>query len=442
MEMLTNGHHAAHETRGRTIDLKPNARAAIERLAELSTLEYEQCREDEAETLKVRVSILDAEVIKRRKSAAAKPAGAFLEAPEPWPEPVDGTELIGEIAETIGRYVILPDHGASAIALWVVAAHALDCFEIFPILAIESPEKRCGKTTLLSAIQWLVPKPLLAANMTLATVFRAIEEFGPTLVIDEAETFISADNPELVGVLNSGHNRALAYVLRLVGDAHELKQFRTWCAKVMALIGVLPPTLQDRAIAVRLRRRKQGETVERLRGDKADDLKNLCRRAAKWASDHADELRAQDPNVPRRLHDRAADNWRPLLAVAQTVGGAWPAIARKAAHVISGKNDDEETGGVRLLADCREILPEWLTPTTLVEKLIALPEAPWAEWRHGKPITTTGVARLLKPFGIKSEQDREGGAKARRFYRDAFADAWARYLPPYPGEQAGHLGRP
>jgi putative DNA primase/helicase len=362
---------------------------------------------------------------------------------------VDGAALVGEIADTISRYVILPDHGAGAIALWVVAAHALDSFDIFPILAIESPEKRCGKTTLLSVIQWLVPKPLLAANMTLATVFRAIEEFGPTLVIDEAETFISSDNPELVGVFNSGHNRALAYVLRLVGDAHDLKQFRTWCAKVMALIGVLPATLQDRAVAVRLRRRKQGETVERLRADKAGDLKGLCRRAARWTADHADELRAQDPNVPGRLNDRAADNWRPLLAVAETVGAAWPATARKAAHAISGKNDDEETGGVRLLADCREILPNrptsednWLTPTALVEQLIAMPETPWAEWRHGKPITTTGVAKLLKPFGIKSEQGREDGAKARRFYKDAFVDAWARYLPQSSGKQVGHLGQP
>lgn len=144
--------------------------------------------------------------------------------------------------------------------------------------------------------------------------------------------------------------------------------------------------------------------------------------------------------MPGRLNDRAADNWRPLLAVAETVGGAWPATARKAAHDISGKNDDEETGGVRLLADCRE-MPDSLTPTSLVEMLISMPETPWAEWRHGKPITTTSVARLLKPFGIKSEQGREDGAKARRFYRDAFVDAWARYLPPSSGKQVGHLGQ-
>ena len=41
-------------------------------------------------------------------------------------------------------------------------------------------------------------------------------------------------------------------------------------------------------------------------------------------ADHASELREADPVVPPELHDRAADNWRPLLAIADLVGGEWP----------------------------------------------------------------------------------------------------------------------
>jgi putative DNA primase/helicase len=406
------------------------------RLEKLSRIDYERCRELEAKTLGIPVSALDDEVERRRKTTNQKREPGFLEAPEPWGEPVDGAELLDEIAGTLIRYVVLPDHAASAIALWVVMAHTIDSFEILPKLAIESPEKRCGKTTLLALIQAMVPKPLPAANLTAPTVFRAVGAYKPTLVVDEADTFLSSDKPELVGVLNSGHTKATAFVPRLVGDNHELKLFSTWCPKVIALIGELPTTLQDRSIVVRMRRRQKGESVERRRGDRLGPLIELCRKAARWAADHASDLRRCDPYVPSQLDDRASDNWRPLLAIAETIGGGWPAEARSAALALSGaRADDDETGGVRLLADCREVLGEWLTPAALVDKLVALPEAPWSEWRHGRPISTKGVARLLKPFEIRSRQDRGGGAIARRYYRDSFKDAWERYLPDAPGRK-------
>lgn len=42
----------------------------------------------------------------------------------------------------------------------------------------------------------------------------------PTMLIDEADTFL-CDNDELRGVLNTGHTRATAYVIRTVGEDHE-----------------------------------------------------------------------------------------------------------------------------------------------------------------------------------------------------------------------------
>jgi len=51
---------------------------------------------------------------------------------------------------------------------------------------------------------------LTAANMSSAAVFRAVQEFGPTLIIDEADTFLTPDKPELIGILNSSHVRASA----------------------------------------------------------------------------------------------------------------------------------------------------------------------------------------------------------------------------------------
>ncbi len=56
-------------------------------------------------------------------------------------------------------------------------------------------------------------KALVASNVTSSTIFRSIELWQPTLLIDEGDTFINNDNPDLKGVINSGHTKDMAYVL-------------------------------------------------------------------------------------------------------------------------------------------------------------------------------------------------------------------------------------
>jgi len=411
----------------------------IERLALLDTFEYERVRDDEAKRLKVRVSVLDEHVSKRRKAdqRGTKRSG-FLAPPVPWPDPVECAELLSALEGALLRYVKLPAHACSAIALWVVHAHAIDCAEIAPVLAIESPEKRCGKTTLLCVIKALVPKALTAANMSSAAVFRAVQEFSPTLIIDEADTFLTPDKPELIGILNSSHVRASAYVVRVVGDNHEVTMFSTWCAKAIALIGGLPSTLQDRSIVIQMRRKQSAEAIERLRLDRLAGLQELCSMCARWVADNSEQLALVDPAMPAQLNDRAADNWRPLIAIAEMAGGQWPVKARSAALALSGLNQDEDdlSKGVMLLRDCRRVFDKTrateLGAEVLVTNLCALDETPWAEWRRSeKPITARGVALLLKPFGIVSKHTRV----VREYHRNDFEDAWRRYLPlatPFP----------
>ena len=127
----------------------------------------------------------------------------------------------------------------------------------------------------MNLIGELVPKPLMASNATSAVIFRAIEKFRPTLMLDEADTYLD-QYPELIGVLNSGHNRRSASVLRTVGDDHEPRQFSTWAPKVIAGIRRFPDTIQDRSIVVWLRRKMPGEKVDRLRLDKVDALDTLA----------------------------------------------------------------------------------------------------------------------------------------------------------------------
>jgi hypothetical protein len=155
--------------------------------------------------------------------------GRAIELPEPvpWEEPVNGAELLDAVAVAIRRYVVMPDHVRDTGALWVAHTYLLDRSMISPRLAITSPTKGCGKTTLLDVISCLVYRALMAANCSPSSIFRVVESFRPCLLIDEADSFLSG-NEELRGVLNSGHRRGGA-VLRNVGDDHEPRSFSTVC---------------------------------------------------------------------------------------------------------------------------------------------------------------------------------------------------------------------
>jgi putative DNA primase/helicase len=262
------------------------------------------------------------------------------------------------------------------------------------------------------------------------------------------------------GILNSGHTRDSAFVVRVAGDDLEPRRFSTWGMKSLALIGKLPPTLRGRSIEVCMSRKLPGETVEKLRHADPELFVNLARRCARWAADHADKVRAARPSMPDGLHGRAEDNWEGLIGIAEVAGGGWPELARSAALALSGVADPaDDTPGVQLLSDIRDVFEEqkWVaqiaTPI-LIEALCGIEDRPWATSSRGKPLTADALARKLKPFGVrpqqfwegKKEKVREDGKKERGYRLIDLKDPFRRYLASQPGRpgrtQAGCGSQP
>ena len=231
---------------------------------------------------------------------------------EPCSTAVDGAQLVNDLVARLKRHSILPPHGAEAVALWILFGWAFDAWAIAPLLQISAPERASGKSRLLEVIGALVPKPLATGSISAAAMFRVIEAHGPTLLVDEVDTFLK-ENRELVGVLNNGHLRSQAYVVRCHGDDHEVKTFRVWSPKVLCGIGELPDTLASRCISIQMKRKRADEKVERFRADRLNWAISLKSRCARWAADHIEGLRDADPELPDELDDRAQDNWRALI---------------------------------------------------------------------------------------------------------------------------------
>ena len=89
-----------------------------------------------------------------------------------------------------------------------------------------------------------------------------------------------------------------------------------------------------------MQRAQPGTPLEYLRADRlAQAGAVISAKALRFALDNKKALANADPQIPDEIiHERARDNWRPLLAIADLCGGDWPERARKAAKELSDSN--------------------------------------------------------------------------------------------------------
>ena len=196
----------------------------------------------------------------------------------PWPESVDGAALLEETAIRIRRHIVLTETQADAVALWLGASHAIDGLSRMPMLLLTSTVPDCGKSTVATLLSGLVTRPVMVSNLTPAVLFRLIDHYKPTLIADEADTWLNDERSELRGVFNCAHWRTGAVIPRCVGDDHEVRLFNVFGAKVIAMIGRPPVTMLSRCITIILHKKTANEHVAPLREDRLrrDDLGPLA----------------------------------------------------------------------------------------------------------------------------------------------------------------------
>jgi len=309
------------------------------RLSDLTDIEYEQQRMKSAKKFDVRAQFIDKKVEEVRELRTASLLSSE-DVIEPYEKAVDGQELLQDLIRTIRRFTVLTPSACMAVGLWTIFSYLIPQVTIAPILGLVSPVKRCGKTTLLTLLQQLCFRPLATSNITPAALYRCIEQSRPTLLIDEADTFIHGSS-ELNGIVNSGHTLTSAYVFRVVESKAE--RFSTFCAKAIAVIGALPETMQDRTIAIPLRRKRASEKVDSIRNISGDEFRLLKSKILRWTSDNAAQISMRKPALNGISNDRAIDNWEPLIAIANQLGEKCLEAALTAASELSSNHENNRS---------------------------------------------------------------------------------------------------
>ena len=351
---------------------------------------------------------------------------------KPYPEPVDGSKLIEEIKAVLNKYMVLPEYLDEAIAYWVLFTYGINSFEISPRLAIISPEKQCGKSTLLTILEALCWSTMTTSNASAASLYRTIEAKQPTFLIDEADSFMN-QNEALRNIFNAGFTPDTP-VIRTDGEHHEPREFNVFSACAIACIGKLPDTIMDRSIIVTLKRKTSIEVRDRLRRKRLKkEVETIKCKCMRFMGDISEILKDMDPKLPEELCNRQLDIWEPLVAIADCIGKEAGKKLRKVAVAVccSTKTFDSNSIKTLLLKDIRKIFAEttqkWMTSQDLCNKLCSLEDAPWAEYK-GTGLTVNKLASALKDFDIHPIQKMTPDGNKKVYLLERFHDTFNRYL--------------
>ena len=305
------------------------------------------------------------------------------------------------------EYVDMKPHEHIAAALWVLHTHVFDRFTISPRLAFTSPVRGCGKTTALAVIEQLAFRPERMDNATPAVIYHLIDRLQGTLLIDEADNLGLNMNGILRAVLNSGHRKG-GSIRRVIKGAP--KKFSTFAPMAIAAIGSLPLPLMQRSVIVHMEKTAGGSIKRFDTGDgKTTQRINIVYGfVTRWAC--SKPTLDLDPDLPKDLRNRVADNWRTLIGTADCFGPTWARLAREAAVTFAHTYHDEDAG-VILLSDIRDIFnrttADRMVSVDLIVALLEIDESAWSEYRgvrddqQPRKLSPGEMARLLRPFGIR-----------------------------------------
>lgn len=348
-------------------------------------------------------------------------------------------ELVAEVIAFIKNYAVVSDSSALATALWIFHTWCYQQFERSPLLLINAPERECGKTQLLKIVKLLSYCSIETANITTASLFRVINEYHPTLLIDEADAFMKGKD-EMAGIINSGYEKG-GFVMRMESDVKTGEQvcctFQVFGPKALAGIALerhLPPATMSRGIQIPMKRKTKDDVVQRMRFVDKKKVAYLRSGILRFVLENKDVFEKASINLPEALGDREQDSWEPLLMIGYFLGGAWFNMAIDAALTISAETAPPKSSSNQLLEDVREVLQGhqglYIASAQLLEMLHEHADMDWRSYNHGQPLSSRQLAKFLAPYEIKSKTVRIGPSNTPKGYEiRQFHQAFERYLP-------------
>lgn len=172
--------------------------------------------------------------------------------------------LVADIQTFIHRYVDLTPLFEKIASYYVLFTWVYDAFNEVPYLRFRG-DYGCGKSRALLTVGSLCYKPIFASGASsVSPIFRLLDSFRGTLVVDEGDFRVTDEKADLVKILNNGNARGFP-VLRseAYGNRKEFNPvaYNVFGPKLVGSRGFF----QDRALESRFLTEEMGHT--KLRSD-------------------------------------------------------------------------------------------------------------------------------------------------------------------------------
>lgn len=239
-----------------------------------------------------------------------------------WPVPLapietTGIEVYTAIYNFCKEYLVLKDEEYHLMTLWIMASWLVDDFQTCPYLCMIAP-KSSGKSQALGVLGELSYRAVRTISVTAASLFRAIELWRITLLIDEAEYQVKQDSESgqaLYGCLNGGYKKG-SFAIRTEGEStcRMPVSFDVFGFKGIASTKLFHPTLESRSIIINM---VQGMPQKVLIDTDAGAI--IRAKLLFW---RFETLRKLPIVLPESKIGRLIEMFIPLFTVAQVLQGA------------------------------------------------------------------------------------------------------------------------
>jgi hypothetical protein len=149
----------------------------------------------------------------------------------------DKAELLKQVRAFIHRYVDLSPLYEDIAAHYVLLSWVHDAFNELPYLRFRG-DFGTGKTRALLAIGSISYKPFFASGAsTVSPIFHILDEFGGTLILDEADLRFSDATADLSKILNNGNMKGLPVLRTMTNRNRELnpRAFKVFGPKIVGM---------------------------------------------------------------------------------------------------------------------------------------------------------------------------------------------------------------
>ncbi len=183
---------------------------------------------------------------------------------------MDKNQLCRILKSYILKHFDLKDQReATVLCCWVIGTYIFEIFDAFPRLVFYGP-KQSGKSKMLNFLSKICHNSQYTIIPSTAAMFRIIQKWKPTLILDEFNLYSSNENKEVVAILRQGYKqggqipRCEKLRIKTESGSRELQEivyYDVYCPIAFAGLTINDDQLLDRCIAINLVRSNRFEIV-------------------------------------------------------------------------------------------------------------------------------------------------------------------------------------